>query len=52
MVTSFAGVGAADVQNLLDHQNMLVYEYRGSSQSVVAVRGMGIVPVVNLRVDF
>lgn len=48
----FAWIISADIQNLLDRQNILVYEYRGSSQQVVTVRGMGILPVVNFRIEF
>lgn len=48
----FAWIISLDVQNLLNHENILVYEYRGSSQSVVTIRGMGIVPVANFRIEF
>jgi len=43
---------SADIQNLFNHENLLVYEYRGSSQSVVKVKGQGIVPVANFRIEF
>jgi hypothetical protein len=48
----FAWTVSLDVQNILNHENILVYEYRGSSQSVVTVRGMGIVPVANFKIEF
>ena len=48
----FAWIVSLDIQNVLDKENILVYEYRGSSQSVVTVRGMGIVPVANFKIEF
>jgi hypothetical protein len=48
----FAWIISADIQNVLNHENILVYEYRGSNQQVVTVKGIGIVPVVNFRIEF
>jgi hypothetical protein len=48
----FAWVLSADIQNLLNTQNILVYEYRGSKGDIATVKGMGIVPVINFKIEF
>jgi hypothetical protein len=48
----FAWVVSLDIQNLLDHENILFYEYSGGSEQINTVRGMGIVPVANFRIEF
>jgi len=48
----FAWIVSVDIQNVLNHENILYYNYSGGSQQVEIVRGSGIVPVVNFRIEF
>ncbi|NJO90844.1 MAG: TonB-dependent receptor, partial [Chloroflexia bacterium] len=41
-----------DVQNFINRKNTLWYEYSSSRNDVVPVEGMGIIPILNFRVEF
>ncbi len=41
-----------DVQNIINRKNTLWYEYSSAENSIVAVEGMGLVPVLNFRIEF
>ena len=51
-IKGFSWIISADIQNLLNKENILLYEYRGSKGDIATTRGMGIVPVINLKVEF
>jgi hypothetical protein len=48
----FAWIVSVDIQNLLNRQNILEYAFRGSKGDIATVRGMGIVPVINFKIEF
>ncbi len=48
----FAWIVSVDIQNLLDKENILSYDFRGSKGDIAPVEGMGIVPVINFKIEF
>jgi len=48
----YSWIISADLQNIFDHKNILYSEYRGGSKSVITVKGIGFIPVINLKVEF
>jgi hypothetical protein len=48
----FAWIISVDIQNLLNKENILSYEFRGSKGDIAPVQGMGIVPVINFKIEF
>jgi len=48
----FAWIISVDIQNLLNKENILSYEFRGSKGDIDPVPGMGIVPVINFKIEF
>ena len=47
----YSWIVSADLQNIFDHKNILYSEYRGGSKSVITVKGIGFIPVVNVKVE-
>lgn len=48
----FSWIVSLDIQNLLNNDNILSYTYSGGDGKINTVRGKGIVPVANFRIEF
>ena len=42
---------SADLQNILNEKNIVVYEYRAATHDIVTIRGLGFIPIINLMVE-
>lgn len=49
---NFSSVFSLDIQNVIDRKNILAYEYDDKTQSLKGIEGMGLIPIINYRIEF
>ena len=48
----FSSVFSIDIQNILNRKTFVAYEYSGAIKNQKAIEGMGLIPIVNYRIEF
>lgn len=48
----YSYIVSVDIQNFINRKNILWYEYSNSKNDIVDVEGMGIIPILNFRIEF
>lgn len=49
---TYSYVISCDIQNFINHKNTLGYEYDETGNTIMPVEGMGLVPILNFRIEF
>jgi hypothetical protein len=49
--SKYSYIISADIQNITNRKNVMGYEYSDKAQDIVEVEGMGIVPIINFRIE-
>lgn len=49
---NYSYIVSLDVQNIINRKNVMWYEYSESKNDVVPVEGMGLIPILNFRIEF
>ncbi|MBN2612916.1 MAG: carboxypeptidase-like regulatory domain-containing protein [Bacteroidales bacterium] len=49
---NYSYIFSLDIQNFINRKNIMWYEYSASKNDIVPVEGMGLIPILNFRIEF